>query len=157
MRIQTTDYNCGIFATYNALSVLGSRPSLRKLGKLTNTTAETGTNEFGIMQALIGYGYYPRQFHIKSNIEMKKHLNTYEKFISESGESFPIQWPIIACVDKNKHWVVIAGCIEDRYLILDSNNTLANKAKNGIHSLNFSGLAERWKYNGVFYGITIER
>jgi ABC-type bacteriocin/lantibiotic exporter with double-glycine peptidase domain len=128
---------------------------MRKIAKLTNTTKEHGTNEFGIMQALVGYGLSPKQFYVKTNKEILAKLNSESPYKTEAGEDLWINYPVIACVDKNQHWIVIIGEVKGRFLILDSSNSKRNKVKNGFHSISFDALVDRWKHNGIFYGIVL--
>lgn len=47
-------------------------------------------------------------------------------------------------VDAWQHWVLCIGRCVDRYIIIDSSNTVANKAENGIHVISRKELVRRW-------------
>lgn len=102
--------------------------------KLTNTTKENGTDEFGIISGIKGIGFKCIEYTTKSKKEAINWL---------TGAVMNTQ-PTILCVDSWSHWVVVVGKIGDRFVLIDSTKTISNVKENGIHVLSPKQLMRRW-------------
>ncbi len=66
--------------------------------------------------------------------------------------------PSLVCIDQWRHWVTVIGAVGSLVIIADSNNTKANMAENGIHTLSRPRLVRRWRHRDEqmpFYAIAI--
>jgi ABC-type bacteriocin/lantibiotic exporter with double-glycine peptidase domain len=141
-------YSCGPAAIVNALRVLGRRVPERRIRPLCGTTEEHGTDEDGIKSCLTELGYSHHEFLTPSRkdgiIRLSGSLN---------------EGPVIICVDSWQHWVVVIGRIGDRFILIDSTNTVRNKAENGVAVMGRRDLMKRWKHKeeNAVYGILVTK
>jgi ABC-type bacteriocin/lantibiotic exporter with double-glycine peptidase domain len=133
-RTQPDDYSCGIYSIINALIVYGENKSRREVGALTQTT-ENGTDEEGIKQALTELGYKHRVYTSQNG------NNAWRWILRHAGFN-----PLILYVDGD-HWLVVAGRIQNKVVLLDS--------LNNAHIVNKTELLDRWKDKKSYYGISI--
>lgn len=136
MKTQPNNYSCGVYAVINALLTLGDEKSPKEVQELTGTD-KNGTSENGILNALINFGYQPKEY--KTNNKD----NAWRWVLSNS-----IEHPLILIVENWEHWVVIAGRIKNKVIWIDSD------PKNTVRILNKQELIELWGYRG-YYGIRV--
>jgi len=158
MKIQDKDYNCGAYAIYNALRSVGIRASVKKISKIAATTP-AGTDQAGMIAALTHFGIKPNVFASTNSKRLFEELTLNQFHLNkETGEEIRLNYPIVACINNYAHWVVILSYLPtyDKFIVLDSNNSKANKAENGIHVVTYDTLIRRWrnKSDGRYYGIS---
>lgn len=137
MQTQPNNYSCGVYAVVNALSAVGENLNPVEVAEYTQTT-RAGTSETGIINALRMYGYQTHEYRTKQPI------NAWKWVLHNS-----IQHPLILLVEKWEHWVVIAGRIKNKVMLIDSD------PKNSVAVVGKQELLERWGYRG-YYGIKIK-
>ncbi len=135
IRTQPNDYSCGIYSIINSLIVFGDSKSPKEVGEFTFTT-ENGTTEKGIINALNNFGYKTKVYK-SSNGE-----NAWRWILNNS-----INYPLILYVD-NDHWIVIAGRISNKVILIDSWEKAEIIGKE---------LLERWYCSREYFGIKVYR
>ena len=144
MRYQKTNYSCGAAAIANALRCFGKKIPERTLIKLSETNKD-GADEHNIRKALTSLSY-PHQ---------EIAANTPPAILDPTLNSGQ---PIIMSVDNAKHWVTVIGKVGDRYILVDSTNTIVNKKENGVHLISRRELLRRWRCKNEpykYYGISV--
>lgn len=147
MNFQLPGGVCGPAAIVNTLRCFGVRVSQRKVKKLAGTDAN-GTDEFGMITALSELGFYGTEYLSK----VKTEALTWLTHALGSG-------PVIICVDGWGHWVTVIGKSADRFIVVDSSNTIYNKRENGVHVYTGRDLIKRWynKREGSLYAIAVAK
>ena len=148
MKFQQSTYTCGPASIRNALRALGKKVSELKVRQYSSTTKEDGTNPECMCNAIAGLGYVARDFSTYNSAEA---INWLTGALANSQ-------PIILSVDDEEHWIVSIGRIGDRFILIDSTRTKANKAENGVHVVSKRQLLKRWKSKAKeFYGIAVSK
>lgn len=136
MQTQPNNYSCGVYAVVNALLALGDKHSPQEVRQYTGTTSE-GTSEHGILNALKAYGYPAKEY-------VSNQTNPAWRWVLKNS----IHYPLILIVEKWEHWVVVAGRIQNKVILIDSD------PKNTVEVLSKWELLEKWGYRG-YYGIRV--
>lgn len=128
---------CGIAATANYLRLLDSRFAkiterdvMESLDTLPNL--EKGISEDNISYILAKFGFPV--------------VNHYDLLL----EKALARRPLIACVDLYEHWIILAG--NDKIIAVDS-----DAGKPRIYELLYPQLDNRWKFNGLFFSIKVDK
>lgn len=149
MRFQDAPGTCGAAAVVNACRAFSIRVPERSVRKLAGTDGD-GTDQQGIIFALRSLG-----------------LSAEEYRGTRRSPSW--QWlhgallhgrVIILCMDNWQHWTTAIGSLGDRVILIDSTNTKANRAENGVHVLSRDRLLRRWGCPGGdhrYYGIGVSK
>lgn len=146
MKIQQKNHDCGPFAILNALLAIGKRTSLREIKRHTATT-EDGTNEHGLQNCVERLGLVATEF-TASKTEAYQIVK----------DNVSVGRPVILCVEAYRHWVAAVGVIGNRIIVMDSWNSMANKAECGINVCNKNQLLRWWLTpNEGYYGIIISK
>lgn len=138
MKTQPDEYSCGVYAVINALSAIGDEKSPDEVLEYTETD-ENGTSEKGIKNALEAFGYIVQEYTTHNS------NNAWRWVLTNS-----INYPLILIIEKWNHWVVIAGRLKNKVILIDSD------PKNTVAVLGKFELLNKWGYRG-FYGIKIKR
>jgi len=149
VKYQRHDFTCGPGSIVNALRVLGTKKSEKKVAELAGTTPD-GTDEEGLMAALDEFGYEYEEFCTDTREEARAWLQT------------AADRPLIISVDQWGHWVCVGGVCADRVILFDSGWDKWNMAENGCHALLPETVARRWRAGKKvagkecrFYGIAV--
>lgn len=141
MRYQSLKAGCGPTALANGLELLGIKRNEIELSTVAGTTPK-GTDASGIVGAAKAAGRFPSTINTKDSDFALYALHYYLC----NGR------PVIICVDKWDHWVVAAGILGERILVIDSaNNEL-------VLVYPPEKLTERWEKpgkGGGYYGIVL--
>jgi hypothetical protein len=105
--LQVDGYSCGVQCTAMALSCFDLPIDLRRLERELGTTEDDGTNQGAIRRVLKKHGCATRQFDAGRLRDLRGHI--------DRGE------PIIACVDDDRHWLVVYGYGPDLVFVCDPN------------------------------------
>lgn len=147
MKFQSDKHSCGVFAVLNACYCIGKHATEKFVRSFTETT-ELGTDEFGIMRALVA-------------LEVKHEIvdsSSYNESFCALEESLSESHSIILCVDNYNHWVVCAGKFGNKFILFDSLNTKKNMKKSGFVLMSRKQLSKFWKSKeGKFYGIICKK
>lgn len=146
---------CGPAALQNALRVIGRPVGQSRIASLMGTTEEDGTDEHGIIRAILGLGFSADPW------ESTSHKMAFA--LLDQGLK---KRPYILCIDRWRHWVVAAGRTGERYLVIDSSNEPYAKNENQVLVMAKKSLAKRWKAGrklaksegaGQYYAIGVDR
>ena len=145
MRYQSLKAGCGPTALANALELYGIKRTEDEVAKLCGTTS-AGTDHTGIVSALQNVGKYHGVIETKNASGARDALH----YAICYGR------PVICCVDNWDHWVVAAGQLGERLLVLDSASTELCL----VYPLTgVGGFTDRWlknaKRGGGYYGIIV--
>lgn len=149
MKLQRSNFKCGIFAIMNALRCFGVKISEKRLAKHTSTTKTEGTSEFGIRNCLDRLNYEHNEINAADEEDAWTELYAF----LEGGS------PVILSVDSGEHWLTaIAVLGEDRVVVFDSDSVdPANRKEHGTHVWDAEQLFKRWKMvNDLYYGISVQ-
>jgi len=148
MRFQELSYSCGAATVLNCLKLFDKHTEEPFLRKLCNTT-KNGTDEKGIVSAL-------HKFKLKTK---ECEFTNFKIAFSFILNSLSLGCPLILCFDKWAHWVLAAGKLNKKIIIIDSTNEIKNKKENGIHIYSPKQLMQRWKYKkdkkNIYYAIQV--
>jgi ABC-type bacteriocin/lantibiotic exporter with double-glycine peptidase domain len=133
MNFQLRKGVCGPAAIVNSLRCFGVRVSQKRVIKLAGTDEDTGTDEYGILSALTALGFSGTPYAGKT----KTDALTWLTHALGSG-------PVIICVNNWDHWVTVIAKSVDKYVVIDSSNTLHNKRENGVHVYSSRELVKKW-------------
>lgn len=131
MQQQKTDYDCGPAALHNALHVLRSRVSLKRISELAGTSEAEGTDEEGLKRAILAFGFVFDEIAYLNASKAWGHL----WFSLLAGR------PVLLCVDRFSHWVVAIGFCGKTILLFDSQRT----PPCGLIVTNRDRLLRRWR------------
>ncbi len=157
MRRQTADHDCGPTAIANAFEALHRPIGLRGLRDLCACAPEEndGTDEDGIIRALLHYGYGVDEF--KSDDPRAAWVWLIETV--REGR------PVLLCVDRWDHWVTVIGNLGKDLNIYDParpGGGLADHPLGGVAVLRWKSLRARWEAarqvrgkGPRFYGIAV--
>lgn len=149
---------CSAAAVQNALRVLGKRTSQAaiadsiKIGDCPEGCdhSDCGADERGVMRGLESVGA------TWTVLETSRRRDAYLWLGLAS------QQPLILCVDRWQHWVVVAGRCGDRLYMLDSWPERYNLAHNGTLPLRRKTILRRWRASrwqrvdgAPYYGLAI--
>lgn len=146
MKIQRDTHSCGIYSVMNAARCLGIKLSKKRISLHTETTKRHGTNEKGILRALIKNGFMAYTFNFYKLAAFKA-LNSALKNDK----------PVIIYLPKEDHWCTVIGRMKDIYILFDSDNDSENKKEHGVKTLTKNDLKKIWKNNKYYYGIVVAR
>ena len=149
MRYQQRPYSCGAAAVVNALRCYGKRIPEKLVRSRAGTTKKDGTQEEPMKEALKSFGFTGDSFDHRVLATAVDELQVHVGF----GR------PIVICVQKDQHWVVIVGMLgPDRYVVIDSARTEYNKEENGVRVLSRKQLSKFWKNKrGVYSGFAVKK
>jgi|WetSurMetagenome_2_1015567.scaffolds.fasta_scaffold08886_6 ABC-type bacteriocin/lantibiotic exporter with double-glycine peptidase domain len=133
LKTQPDNYSCGIYSIINALMIYGENLSREEVINLTHTT-RNGTDEKGLINALEELGYKYKIYTTKNKD------NAWRWVLSNSAN-----YPLILYVDKD-HWLVVAGRIKNKVILLDSVDT--------AHIVDKQELLKRWQDTN-YWGIKV--
>ena len=134
MKYQELPYSCGAAALVNSLRTLGIKITEKRARKLAGTTTE-GTDEEGICNAL-------------KALKVLYSLGSFSDRVDALGmlrSEVACGSPAIVCVQRGGHWVVVAGVMGRKFIVVDSAKTLSNKAENGVTVMEEKELLRTWK------------
>ncbi len=154
MIYQSKEHTCGPASIVNALRCFGVNKSESTIARYCGTTAKNGTDQHGIRQGIARAGYSSDIWHDSS---------------TEASTAWLVHmhiqgYPTILCVDDWEHWVCCThGYRPGQVFLFDSAVNCANRAENGVHSLNLNQTVNRWgakkKYTSTYeyryYGIVV--
>lgn len=150
MKWQRYNWSCGSATLSNAFRALGKRVSEKTIMKYSGTSRESGTNEEGMVKAIISLGYNYERFEERTFKEASKWLK--EKL--EEGK------PCIILIDNYGHYVLVFGILGDKFMLFDSYGKWNNaKKENGILILSEKRLKKMW-YNSsenLYFGIALKK
>jgi ABC-type bacteriocin/lantibiotic exporter with double-glycine peptidase domain len=147
MKYQKDTWTCGAAAVVNALRCHGRKVSEYKVRGLAGTVPDVrdssgkllehgGTDHNGMVEAIRELGYSATEYFSMSEEDSWEWLH---------GQLIHGH-PVILCVEAWMHWVVCAGTLGDRVVIINSSNFKNNQAENGVHVWDKDKLVEQW-YN----------
>jgi predicted double-glycine peptidase len=153
VRYQQNEYSCGPASVQNALIVLGERPSQAKLALIAGTTEADGTDEDGVVRAILAAGY---QADVVATSDPRKawaHL-VYSLMVGR---------PLVLCTARWGHWICAVGTCGKRIIVADPARLPNLMRENGIVVMNRDRLLKLWaaarrvrgkgpKYYGVAVG-----
>jgi hypothetical protein len=131
-------FSCGAFSTGHALNLSGMTSEIKPLKKRLKTGSHIfdfgkgyGTSEEFIIRHLKKFGKV-REISVYSPIDFKKSITA----------SLKKYYPLIINVDDTDHWMVLAGKIKDKYIIVDSGDSFKKPI---IYRLSEQQLLKRMK------------
>lgn len=134
IKTQPNNYSCGIYSIINSLIVFGDNKSPEEIKEFTHTTSRNGTDEIGIKNALNNLGYTTKEY-------LTQNKNNAWRWVLNNS----INYPLILYLDKKEHWIVVAGRIRNKVILIDSLDT--------AHIVGKEELLSRW--GNQYYGIRI--
>src|SRR5882757_8272911 len=111
MRMQSSEANCGSTSLHNALNAIGVTLSLEACERVCNTTATSGTNVYGIIDAIVTIRGDSKP--VVLNKESPNNLFILSHMLT-------IGRPAVLCIDDNDHYVAAIGLLGRRVIIADS-------------------------------------
>jgi ABC-type bacteriocin/lantibiotic exporter with double-glycine peptidase domain len=147
MKYQRLPGWCGPAAAANALRCFGRRVDQRIIAKMASTD-DNGTSDLRLIDAINMLGFVATRYESAKRNESILWLDG----ALTSG-------PVILCVDAWGHYLVCAGKVRDRYVLIDSTNTVRNKDENGVHVVGRSELMRRWmnRHKGLLFAIGVSK
>lgn len=152
--IQPDDYSCGPTCIYNALRLLGNADiSLGRIKKACGTRPTSGTTENGLQRGLRRLGYEGKAM----SWDHKSHGRQALAWVREEHSQ---GHPVILCVDRFEHWILVAGSKSRSYFVLDPERGSSRRAK--IYRVSGTELLRRWwSYDkasgaGSYYAVAME-
>lgn len=130
MHFQTNGYSCGPAAVQNALLVHHRRVSQRSLRALCETNEVEGTDEQGVLRALLAYGYAPDEWSGDVARDAERWLLA----------SLIAGRPVVLCVDRWEHWVTLIGAVGRQVVLYDPARGVER-----LRVLRWSDLRKRWE------------
>lgn len=155
MKAQQKPGWCAPASLQNALRLLGKQVGQARLAKLMGTTEEDGTDEQGIIRAVLALGY-----------QVDPWGSTSDKMAFTLLDANIGKRPHILCIDKWQHWVVCAAKTGERYIVIDSSNEPYAKSENQVLVMAPRALRKRWRAGrrvakseggAQFYAIGVDR
>lgn len=144
MRFQTQKSHCGPAALVNALRCLDEVYEVGEVVQACRTT-DDGTDPKNLRLAIRRLGFRDRRILFYNNEDAWHALRQALR-----------NWPVILCVDKEKHWVTAIGKVGKRINIFDPGRWGWNKKEHGILVLSRERLIKRWRTKkGEFYGVVV--
>lgn len=130
MRRQCADHDCGPTAIANAFEYHHRRIGLRGLRELCGASEAEGTDEHGIMRALITYG-----------CGVDEHADDDARAaLAWVHSSLLAGRPVLLCVDRWEHWVTIIGVSARQVTLYDP-----ARETGGTFVLRDKDLRSRWE------------
>jgi len=149
MRYQQRPYSCGAAAVVNALRCYGKKVPEKLIRNKAGTNKKKGTQEDpetdektgefrpGMKETLRTFGFFGDGFTERTVVDAFTLLDNY----------LILGHPVIICVQKFEHWVVVVGKLgEDKYIVIDSSRWSYNKQENGVHVMAKKKLTKFWKH-----------
>ncbi|GIW81158.1 MAG: hypothetical protein KatS3mg105_2965 [Gemmatales bacterium] len=128
--VQPNEWQCGPYALYHALMLLGVKADVAKLTKVARTRRDRGTNELQLRRAA-------RRYHC--SLPQIRRLDP-ERARREMVEYLREGYPVLLCVDEWQHWVTVARWEAGKYILLDSEEDAV------FTVLTWGQLKRRWVY-----------
>ena len=146
MRYQSRPGKCGPAVIVNALRCFGKRVSERSISKLAGWS-ENGVDEFGIQKCLTELSYSFEENEVSNRDEAWGWL----------VKQLTAGRPVIIYIFNDQHWVLAAGVVNGRIIMIDSGNTKGNHKENGVHVLGRVEFLKRWRCatTGLYYGLGV--
>ncbi|KAA0230409.1 hypothetical protein KJ068_16070 [bacterium] len=134
--IQPDDYSCGPTCIFNALRLLGNADiSIGRIKKACGTRPASGTTENGLQRGLRRLGYEG----IVANWDHKSHGRKALAWVRQKHSEGQ---PVILCVDRFEHWILVAGSKSRSYFVLDPESGSSRRAK--VYRVSGTELLRRW-------------
>jgi ABC-type bacteriocin/lantibiotic exporter with double-glycine peptidase domain len=144
MDLQADLFSCGVFAIRNALLALGHSVSEKKIRVHTGTTAEHGTQDHGIKQALERLGYTWEEV---SSPDLSQARTQVVEAIAGGAAA-------ILLTKAGQHWVAGIGVNGTGLIVFDSDTTKKNRVTNGVKVWTAKKVAKYWTpYQGNYYAL----
>lgn len=150
MKYQKHPYSCGAAAVVNVLRCFGKNASEMAVRTFSNTSAEKGTDEHGIIAGLRGFGFDGEAFDIKN----------FDDAFGEIESNIDEGYPVILCTWSMQHWVTVIGSFGrdpgngTKFIVADPSNSDRNTAENGVKILTKKQLKKSWRSRGgKYFGI----
>lgn len=143
MRYQSRKSSCGPAALRNALDLLGIERAEDELIKLCGTTAIDGTSPSQLLSALATISLSASEILLGRAVGNEIAIAVLHRHVCQGR-------PLLLLVDKWEHWVVVAGLLGNKLLVLDSADN------EGTLIYNEQDLATRWLHPRFgYYGISL--
>lgn len=151
MKFQQHPWWCGPASIQAALYFFGVRKTQREIAKRIACTPDDGTSEEEVCRAFLSWGF---------QVDAYGHRNEHYAF----EWLFGALGPTVICVDAHEHWVCVLGIAgalgqdrmgSTRFIVFDPQNSADNKRHLGMKFYTWEQLKTRWRYKGVYYGISI--
>ena len=147
MRYQTPGF-CGPASIVNCFRALGRKVPLARVGALATCTAEKGAPPDNLIEAIRALGF------AATKMETTEARPAWEWIYG----SLELGRPVIILTQDDEHYVAVVGLLGKRVIVVDSTNTIANKAENGTHVYSKREFMKRWMAKaGTYFGISISK
>lgn len=120
-----------------------------RVGGMAGCTAQNGTPPERIIETIRELEFGATKF------ETKESRAAWEWIVG----SLESERPVVILTQDWGHYEAVVGLLGKRVIVVDSNNTVANKSENGTHVYSRREFMKKWVHSkeGVYFGIAVSR